>query len=246
MSEQSEQFEGRTIAVFAKEPQPGAVKTRLTGRLDEREAAQFYEAFLADIAATIGSFGSTAGTGPRRLLAYAGDRSHPAFDPYRAEGFDFVEQGRGDLGDRLARVTQRCFERETEQLVIVGTDSPTLQTRHLKAGFDRLAENDVVLGPSFDDGYYLIGLDGPYTTVFQSIDWSTRSVLEQTHRRCRESDLLCELLEFWYDIDDFRDLRRLRFHLLEYFDQRRDTMAPATARMLRQVEERGVFGRDGS
>ena len=246
MSEQVEQRDGRTIVVFAKEPQPGEVKTRLTGRLDEQEAAQLYEAFLADIAATIGQCASAGDTGPSRLLAYAGDRSHPAFDAYRAEGFDFVEQGAGDLGDRLARVTERCFDAQTERLVIIGTDSPTIQPRHLRGAFGRLEENDVVLGPSFDDGYYLIGLDGPYTSVFESIDWSTRSVLEQTHRRCQEAELLCELLEFWYDIDNFRDLRRLRFHLLEYFSQRRDTMAPETARMLRQVEARGVFGRDGS
>lgn len=228
------------VVVFAKPPEPGRVKTRMTDRLAEETAAELYEVFLSDTARTVAE--TTAPEGRLgRLLAYTRDSDCEAFDVFREFDFEFIRQGEGDLGAKLARVTDRCFDAGAQRVSIVGTDSPTLRPRHLESGFEALGDCDLVLGPSFDGGYYLIGLRSANTAVFDEIDWSTRRVLAQTVRRAKSLGLLCELIEFWYDVDTFDDLEYLRFHLLEYLARRDRAVAPETSRLLRELETDGVF-----
>lgn len=231
----------RAVVVFAKAAEAGQVKTRLTEVLSETRAAELYECFLEDLAAKLASFRTGADVPTDLVLAHAGPEDHPSFDPFRRNGFQFVQQGPGHLGERMARISKWCFTFGADRLSIVGSDSPTLLKRHLQNSFELLDSHDVVLGPSFDGGYYLIGLSSPRSALFAGIDWSTPQVLEQTLARCRDHDLLCRLLEFWYDVDTYADLYRLRYHLLDYLEGRGDTNAPATARFLQQLEADGLF-----
>ncbi len=218
------------IVVFAKAPVPGRVKTRLAATIGDEAAADLHRAFLADLAETV------AETGAAAYLATSGDEEHGGFDPYRAADFTFIDQGGGDLGDRLVSVSNRLFEAGHEKLVIIGSDSPTLMTSHFEQGFEALDDVPVVLGPSFDGGYYLIGLDGPHPEVFQAIDWSTPRVANQTLTRCREHGLLWDLLGFWYDVDTIEDLDILRFHLLGHLTQMNPQIIPHTVQALRQLQ----------
>jgi rSAM/selenodomain-associated transferase 1 len=222
------------VVVFAKAPVPGRVKTRLAEAIGANAAADLHRAFLADLAETVASTGATG------YLALAGDEHHTGFDPYREHGFDFVTQGQGDLGDRLARVTSDLFARGHNKVVVVGSDSPTLQARHFAEAFAALERVPVVLGPSFDGGYYLIGLDSPYPEVFADIAWSTTAVASQTLSRCRQHGLLWDLLGFWYDVDTIDDLDFLRFHLLGHLTQMNANTLPHTVRALQQLEPAGL------
>lgn len=234
-------FEPATVVVFAKAPRKGEVKTRLAAELGDEQALRAYQCFVDDVAEMVGRLGTALAQPVSAVLAYTGDPDHQGFEAFREAGFDFVEQGEGDLGRRLTQVTEGCFESGAERLVIIGTDSPTLSSRHFLLALSALEENDVVVGPSFDGGYYLIGLRAAHTEVFSEIDWSTERVFGQTMRRCRQSSLLCEALEFWYDVDTFDDLKLLETHLFDYLRYREPEIASRTAEFITELGDRGVF-----
>jgi rSAM/selenodomain-associated transferase 1 len=232
------------VVVFAKAPEPGRVMTRLAADIGPESAVGLYRCFLADIAAQVGRLDTSLERPVRAVFAYAGDPDHPDFEPFRHAGFEFVSQGEGDLGDRLVRMTEKSFGDGASRLIIIGTDSPTLGPAHFRGALAALDDHDVVVGPSFDGGYYMIGLRAPHTTVFEGIDWSTPRVFGQTLRHCRASSLLCEALEFWYDVDTFDDLKMLETHLFDYLRYREPEIAKKTADFVANLGERGVLAHD--
>lgn len=217
-----------SVVVFAKSPTPGRVKTRLAADVGAEEACAFYEAFLRDVATMVARALPRLGAPASAVLAYAGD-GPGGLECFAEAGFGATGQGGGGLGERLARVTARAFAGGARKVVIVGTDSPTLPPRLLADACVRLDDAAVVLGPSFDGGYYLVGLSEPAPTIFEGIDWSSREVLGQTLRRCRQANALSELLEFWYDVDDLDDLTLLHDHLFDYLRSRDPDVARHTA-----------------
>ena len=221
----------RGIVIFAKAPVPGRVKTRLAASIGDVAAADLHTAFIADLVELVAAHPAQA------FLALAGDEDHPAFDVARQKGLDFIEQGEGDLGARLAHVTRMLFETyQLDQLVILGSDSPTLCDKHLDEAFERLALCDVVFGPSFDGGYYLVALNEAHAAVFRQIPWSTNRTLEYSWRQAKAASLLPELLPYWYDVDDFDDLLNLRFHLTQVLCHNGATRSPHTKKALDEIE----------
>lgn len=232
------------VVVFGKTARPGEVKTRLSPPVEPEEAARLYEAFARDVFETVRRYREGVDENRGRVdgvLAWDG-RTDDDLAREAADNADLevVDQGGGTLGDRLRRVCRRLRDREYDRMLIVGTDSPTLSVEHLETAGMMLERNDVVFGPSFDGGYYLVGLDetartepDPEEIVFEEIPWSSPAVLEHSWRRAREGDLLCDLLGFWYDVDTFQDLKKARFHLVEYLAER----DPAIGRQTRELLE---------
>ncbi len=206
------------IVMFAKAPVPGAVKTRLGASIGDDWSARFHRAFLADLTDTISQ------TGFDCVLCYAGDREHPGFAPCSSAGFSFLEQPAGDLGTRLTTITQNMFK-TYDRVIIIGSDSPTLGLQHFLQTDELLSTHDVVIGPSFDGGYYLIGLNQDGFSkeqgfqIFEDINWSSEEVLKQTLDSCLREHQRCELLGFWYDVDTVIDLNFLRTHLRHLFSE---------------------------
>jgi rSAM/selenodomain-associated transferase 1 len=226
------------VVVFAKAPEPGRVMTRLAADIGQDSAVELYRCFLADIAAQVGGLDEALERPVQPVLAYTGDADHPGFEPFRQAGFQLLEQQGADLGERLVNMTHTSFSSGATRLIIVGTDSPTLGASHFRSALVNLEDNDVVVGPSFDGGYYMIGLREPHTTVFEGIDWSTTRVFGQTLRHCRASSLLCEALEFWYDVDTIEDLKMLETHLFDYLRDRDSANARKTADFLLTLDDR--------
>jgi rSAM/selenodomain-associated transferase 1 len=230
-----------TIVVFAKIPVPGQVKTRLAARIGNEAAAEGHAAFIRDILTLVASVECS-----RWLALGNGTPSdHSAFENAEEQGFHFISQPPGDLGQRLASVTNTCFEQGASKVLVIGTDSPTLPKQILDDAFDALDEHDVVLGPSFDGGYYLIGLKATCPSLFEGIAWSTDAVAMQTVKAAQHAGLNLSLLPFWYDVDTFEDLRFLRFHLVGFLchDRRANgnfrLPCPATQRWLAELESHG-------
>lgn len=227
------------VVMFAKAPVAGRVKTRLAEAIGPQRAADLHEAFIGDVATAI------AGTSARAVLAYAGDPNHPGLAVPRGLGFELLEQPPGDLGARLDAVVRELAS-NSETVTVVGSDSPTLSARHLLEARRASAESPVVLGPSFDGGYYLVAVQsrwyldtapsGERHPLFREISWSTGDVLRQTLSRCREMSCLCHLIGFWYDVDTIEDLDLLRTHLLDYLRSTGQDVAPRTAAMLLRDE----------
>ncbi|MEZ4460354.1 MAG: TIGR04282 family arsenosugar biosynthesis glycosyltransferase [bacterium] len=222
------------VVVFAKSPIPGTVKTRLAATIGYEAAARAHQAFIADTVAMIGSLDV------RGVLAWAGDKDHVGFDCARQAGFDFVAQPEGDLGQRMFSLLQDRLEMGGP-ILFVGTDSPTLPSQWIADAVASLESSDVVVGPSFDGGYVLIGLNAPHHEPFREITWSTPRVFAETLARCRDSGLECAVLPFWYDVDDLNDLTFLRFHLDGLLCHTSGSSYSNTLELIRSLEAEGIF-----
>lgn len=222
------------FVVMAKAPVPGSVKTRLAASIGERAAAQCHMAFIADVVETVSSVCDSV------RLAYAGDPGHAGFAPARDHGATFVEQPTGDLGARmLALVEGRPHD--VDATFFVGTDSPTLPKDFLYQAVDALGSADVVVGPSFDGGYYLIGMRQPHRRLFEAMPWSTAAVFGETLARCRNSGLECAVLPFWYDVDVLEDLLFMRVHLREQLCHTAPKNYARTLELFRSLEAEGII-----
>jgi glycosyltransferase A (GT-A) superfamily protein (DUF2064 family) len=172
---------------------------------------------------------------PRAILA---TESTP--DPFTlppASWWLLTPQSPGDLGKRMEHFFQASLAEGADRVVLIGSDSPTLPTQYVRQAFDELLRREIVLGPSEDGGYYLIGLragpavgtKGANSTghaarradastlalppVFAGIPWSTSQVWPATIRRLRERGHSYAILPAWYDVDEIADLERLRHEL---------------------------------
>lgn len=222
------------IVMLAKAPLPGKVKTRLNPTLTPQHSAHLHAAFLLDLGATLSRLQSPTTCAK---LCYAGERDHPIFVRLEQElGLQREAQAEGDLGERLSQCALEQFQQGAAHVLLIGSDSPTLTPEHFQRAFDALEQGaDVVIGPSFDGGYYLIGMSAWDATIFSDIAWSTPRVLEQTVRRCHEAGLGVKLLEFWYDVDEVEDLRMLRGHF-EYLAHLSAAQYSETQRILESLE----------
>jgi hypothetical protein len=195
------------LAVMAKMPAPGLVKTRLAPPLTHAEAAALSARFLRDTLDTAQKVAAAANA--QGFLAYAPAEADPA--PFLPDNFIAWPQKGAGLGERLTRLAVEIFKAGYHSLCIIGADTPHLPPEYLQTALELLrdAGERLVLGPAEDGGYYLIGLQKPRPRLFQNIDWSSQAVLEQTLARAGELNLPVELLPLWYDIDDAAALGRL-------------------------------------
>jgi len=211
---------------MARAPVPGQCKTRLAATLGEVAAARLYEAMLAD------SMESYTRVGATRNVVIAA----PEFEGVRVlselapRGWEVIPQeGRG-LGERLANAF-RALKVNGSPVLVMGSDSPTLPIEPVSAAVQRFnGLGRVLLGPTDDGGYYLIGLSSLDLSLFRDIPWSTPRVLETTLARCAARSLSTELLPSWYDVDERKDLERLAWEL-----SRLPARAPCCASILREL-----------
>ena len=192
------------IVVMAKQPEPGKVKTRLCPPLSPGQAADLYEAFFLDTVSLVSGIEHTD-----LFVAYDPDTARDFFSRRVSATVKCIPQGRGDLGDRLVRISHRMFVLGYRKLIILASDTPLLPRDVIRSAIARLDEIDVVLGPCDDGGYYLIGLRFRAPTLFAGIPWSTSQVLDRTIRRAQEAGMTWELLPPGYDIDTWEDAERL-------------------------------------
>jgi len=208
---------GCAIAVMAKAPVPGRVKTRLAPPLMPDMAAALSAAFLRDITENIVLAAREIPI--RGYVAYAPAGSAALFDGMLAEGTGFVlADGAGvaapeveGFGRCLLHAAQSLFAQGHDAVCLLNSDSPNLPTALLGQAAAALAEDGdrVVLGPAEDGGYYVLGIKAPHRRLFEDITWSTGEVARQTRARARALGLAVVELDPWYDIDDGAALRRL-------------------------------------
>jgi rSAM/selenodomain-associated transferase 1 len=221
------------LIVFAREPIAGAVKTRLIPRLGAVDAARLADAFIVDALTKAASFESCK-------LVIAGSARGPVQGSeyflgmaarFRAE---LVDQGRGDLGQRMARVL--ALYAEPPGALLFGTDTPTLPRSYIAQSIDDLRKAPVVIAPTLDGGYYLVGVRGLVPDIFRAIQWSSEKVLEQTLRRLVRAGIPYLLAHWWYDIDRAADLEFLVADLTRDPGARsRRAACPATTVLLREL-----------
>jgi rSAM/selenodomain-associated transferase 1 len=193
----------KCLCVFTRCPEPGRVKTRLIPALGEAGAAALHADMVHHTLTWARELARTdAVMIEMRYHGGSADRMRAGFGP----GLNCVPQGPGDLGARMSRAADAVFGRNVGRFVIVGTDCPGISADLVRRAFSILADNDLVLGPAEDGGYYLVGLGARVPGIFQGIGWGGSGVLEQTRRRATELGLEAVLLETLPDVDRPEDL----------------------------------------
>ena len=197
------------LAVMTKAPRAGRVKTRLTPPLTPEEAAALNSCFLRDTASSIAATSDKDDAQGVGVYTPAGEES--AFSGLLPEDFVLVLQRGEKFGERLVAASEDLLRVGFDSFCLINSDSPTVPQSAFARAVEALAEaNDkVILGPSDDGGYYLIGMKKLHRRLFEEIDWSTERVFEQTLARAAEIGVAVELLPTWYDVDDRATLRRL-------------------------------------
>jgi rSAM/selenodomain-associated transferase 1 len=248
------------LAVMTKAPRAGEVKTRLVPPLTQEEAAQLNSSFLRDICAAIPAACCSGGLPPSQIsgahraplqtkeraalgvAVYTPPDAEADYGNILPEEFFFIPQRGDGFGDRLNFAAEDLFKAGFASVCLINSDSPTIPAENFSQAIEllRLQGDRVVLGPSDDGGYYLIGLKSLHRELFQQIDWSTERVLEQTRRRAAEIAVEVKLLPADYDVDDRATLRRLCDQLLG--ENSRESLAPNTRKFLSEIIERE--GRD--
>lgn len=203
------------IAVMAKASVEGRAKTRLTPPLSRAEASQINTAFLRDIAQNLMKARLSAAVSP--WMAYAPAGSADFFKTHLPADIGLLETVAPNLGECLFLALRSLLDKGYRSVCLLNSDSPTLPTSYLVTAATALsADGDrMVIGPSTDGGYYLIGLKQAHRRLFEDITWSTEQVFNQTMERAREIGLEVLVLPTWYDVDDATSLRTLIGEVLD-------------------------------
>jgi len=220
-----------TLVVVAKRPAAGSTKTRLCPPLTGEQAAQLYECFLLDTLEIMRRVPDV-----ERIIAYLPE-GMPAGMPVGTEDYfnalapDMrLTPQRGDtLGERLDNLLVDELLTGAARVVVVNSDGPTLSPDYLRCAFSELTYADLVLGPSEDGGYYLVGTKNPRLRLFHQVQMSTPQVFADTLALAERYGLSVSLTPAWYDVDTIQDLRRLGQELSSLSNG----VAPHTRRWLR-------------
>jgi hypothetical protein len=222
------------ILLFVKAPRPGTVKSRLARTIGQEHATRLYENFVWDLL---------------ELLQTLPIKSFIFYAP--ADEADFVRNWLGqehschgqegeELGARMANAFRKVFHLGYKKAMIIGSDSPDLPSDYLQEALTALQEQNVVIGPAKDGGYYTLGFtqQGFLPEVFQDICWSTQTVLANTLDILEQHQKIAHKLPLWYDVDTLDDLRLFYLrnqqlnpdsHTMQYLIQHQNEIFPARA-----------------
>lgn len=193
------------LLVFVKYPQKGKVKLRLSADLDETIVQELYRCFVHDTLVTAQKIKA------QLRICFLPAHEKEKFKEWLGQNLVFVPQKGTDLGERMKQsLTEACWE-GFQRVVLIGSDSPDLPVTFLEHAFQELQNHDIVLGPSSDGGYYLIGFQGSSfePLVFDDVQWGTGSVLTKTLQNIHDTKKDYILLPQWSDIDTLDDLKQL-------------------------------------
>ena len=195
------------LAIMAKAPLPGTVKTRLVPPLTAEQAAELYRALLVDQFEQLNQV-----DGATRYVFYAPAGAEEVLRELGGFGYTYQAQSDGDLGARMEQVFAILWRLGHRNIVLIGSDLPALPLQILNDAFMRLArkEAQVVLGPSRDGGYYLIGMNQLAPEIFDNMTWSHDRVLADTMVRLDGLGLSYRMLPTWFDLDVAEDFQQLR------------------------------------
>jgi hypothetical protein len=192
------------LIIFAKEPCPGQVKTRLSPPLSPEAAAQLYHCFIQDILDEMARVPEV-----RLAVAFSPPTAQVFFRRLAPPGTILFPQEGDDLGERMALAFTRGFAAGFGPVLLRGSDVPDLPAAVVSEATAVLAagQAQVVLGPATDGGYHLVGLTEPQPGLFRGPAWSSSTVLADTLSLARQLGLRVHLLPPWPDIDTFDNLR---------------------------------------
>jgi len=213
---------------MAKAPVAWQVKTRLLSSFTAEEAAELSRSLLMDQLNHLKAL-DTADF----YLAFAPDDVQLLMEKLAPPCFHLFPQQGDDLGARMAAVFERLFQMGHKNIVLIGGDLPPVPLGFFDQAYALLGAPNkrVVLGPSRDGGYYLVGSNRPTPEIFQGMRWSHSEVLTETRNKLASLKVDYHLLSPWFDIDTVDDLR----HLESLSDNALNQAMPNTLLLLQRL-----------
>jgi rSAM/selenodomain-associated transferase 1 len=181
------------IAVFVRNPELGKVKTRVAAEVGDEKALEIYHSLLEITFQTLLDF-------DENVVLYL---THH-LDDFKNLPFERALQSSGDLGHKMFTSFSELCERY-HNVILIGSDCPYITPQILQEAINKLSDHDVLIGPSTDGGYYLIGMKQPNASLFDNISWSTDAVLQETIDQVKKNNLSYALLESLTDIDYYKE-----------------------------------------
>jgi rSAM/selenodomain-associated transferase 1 len=215
----------RVLVIMAKAPRPGEVKTRLASSLSPAAVTAFYCCLLDDTLALARSLGEV------EVAIMCPDSDVNELTELAGSETSVVAQKGEGLAAGLISVFAHFAESHQRRIIAFNSDSPHLPPTVLEDAFETLAAHDVVVGPTHDGGYYLVGAKASHPTLFASDGMGTSSALERLLAHARALELSVSFAAPFYDIDVADDLTRLAQEL-----RLAPAKAPRTAAWLIQWE----------
>jgi rSAM/selenodomain-associated transferase 1 len=185
------------ILVFVRNPELGKVKTRLAKTIGDSNALTVYTILLQHTESVLNAISGD------KVVYYSEEVQHS--DLWCETVYQKKLQKGADLGARMEDAFETAFKNSYENVVIVGSDLYDLNPTHIEDALKALEHHDVVIGPSIDGGYYLLGMKKLYPAIFKNKQWGTDSVLETTLKDLDPQNV--KLLEALNDIDTYEDLK---------------------------------------
>jgi len=216
----------RTLVIMAKAPKPGRVKTRLTERLPAPAVLALYRCLLEDTLELAKSLKNV------KVAVMCPERDQEELAGLVGNGVEVVAQKGQGLAAGLTSVFRHFTAAGQQQIIAFNSDSPHLPSSVLNGAFEILTTHDVVVGPTHDGGYYLVGAKAAHSTLFEGDGMGTRSALERLLERTTSLELSTGFTEPFYDIDVANDLLLLAREL-----QLTPWKAPGTARWFGEWQE---------
>ncbi len=207
MPEPGEAGDACRLCVFTRLPRPGTTKTRLIPALGAAGAAGLQRRLTE---CTVATARRAVHRVPCRLTVWHSDGDVAAMRAWLGADLDYARQDEGDLGERMRAAFAAALAAEDRRAVIIGSDCPELSVAHLQGAFAALRRAPVVLGPSRDGGYYLLGMRGPHDFLLTDMPWGGERVLAETRRRLRARGVKAIELTELDDIDTPADLSAWR------------------------------------
>ena len=208
LSNPTKMTDAQALAIFCKTPEKGFVKTRLAVSVGDQKALEIYLDLLNITDKETRPFSSSRHLFLASALEDSVEKMRSTLQQrglFTNPKTSFaIQQGEG-LGQRMIAAFEKLFQNH-QSVVLIGCDLPDLTSALISNAFDALQSNDLVIGPSCDGGYYLIGLNKETSDLFKEISWSTEKVLNQTLEKAERLSLKVQLLDRLRDIDTLEDL----------------------------------------
>jgi len=186
------------IIVFVKNPELGKVKTRLAKTIGDRKALDIYLALCEYTRQLLLEIDCD------RYIFY--DQSIIENDEWDDQHFHKKIQQIGDLGDRIHHAFDEVLA-NYDKVLIIGSDCPQIQKTHIDLAFESLNHTDIVIGPSLDGGYYLLGMKDDQSYLFEDMPWSTATLFGECLRKIFSRNKSVTELEHLTDVDYEQDLK---------------------------------------
>ena len=189
------------LIIFVRYPEKDKVKTRLAEGTNKEFARSVYKLCTEKIFREMNSLKNF-----NKYVFYSEEKDKDKIIKWTKNRFFYFAQRGIDLGERMSNAFEFVLSRHNQKAIIIGTDIPDLSKEIILQAEDALDNSDIVIGPSHDGGYYLLGMKKVYNNLFEDIEWSSGLVFNSTMERALSLNLFVKELQMLRDIDTKEEL----------------------------------------